>query len=263
MGFPRMKSSLALTYRESPLLRPLWRKLIGPPWVVSLLFYAAVATVRFVAFFSPWEMQHIFFLQTVAMWALPFIFLTRSGRREIGLTDQSPTFSSFLLSALAGAACAVGFFVLGIAVFGDSPDNWCISLRNYLHFDEMRGILPPAGLFALYALPAIFLNPIGEELLFRGFIQEAFARKFNRWVGTAVSSVLFALVYLYLHGVWRDSAGFHLRGASTALAVCLMSGVGVVFTVCRNRTQSLWPAMAAHAGFNLALLASAIVQFAR
>ncbi len=31
--------------------------------------------------------------------------------------------------------------------------------------------VPPAEPFALYALPAIFLNPIGEEILFRGFIQ--------------------------------------------------------------------------------------------
>jgi membrane protease YdiL (CAAX protease family) len=248
---------------QPALLKPFWLAFIGPAWIVSLLFYALIAFIRFFAFFSPYELQEVFFLQTVAMWALPFLFLTPSGRIEIGLSERRLAPRTLLFSALAGVTCALIFFGAGMAIYDHSPNNWCISIRNYLHLDEMHGIMSPSALFALYALPAIFLNPIGEELLFRGFIQQAFARRFNATVGTIVSSFLFGLIYLYLHGIWHDTTGFHLRAASAAIAVCLMALTGFVFALCRALSRSLWPAMVAHAAFNLTLLGAAIVKFAR
>jgi membrane protease YdiL (CAAX protease family) len=197
------------------------------------------------------------------MWALPFLYLTASGRREIGLSFHGVTLASIMLSAIAGAVCGLVLFGLGNVIYGDSPNNWCISIRNYLHFEEMRGLMPPLGLLALYALPAIFLNPIGEEILFRGVIQQFFARRFNPAIATLVNSVLFALIYLCLHGLWRDAASFHIRLGSAALAVFLMAGVGAVVTLCRTLSGSLWAAMAAHAAFNLTLLGAAILHYFR
>jgi membrane protease YdiL (CAAX protease family) len=234
-----MKLEAASISPRPALLKPFWLAFLGPAWVVSLLFYAFIAFVRFFAFFSPYELQEVFFLQTVAMWALPFLFLTPDGRIEIGLSGRRLAPPTLLLSALAGGACALAFFCIGMAIYGDSPNNWCISIRNYLHLDEMRGLMSPQALFALYALPAIFLNPVGEELLFRGFIQQAFARRFNRAIGVIVSSLLFGLIYLYLHGIWHDSAGFHLRIASASIALCLMASTGAVFTLCRTFSGSL------------------------
>jgi uncharacterized protein len=251
------------TSPQPDLIKPFWVANVGPAWVVSLLFYAVIAFVRFFAVFSPYELQDVFFLQTVAMWALPFLFLTHSGRAEIGISERSLRPTALLLSALAGAACALAFFGIGMALYGNSPDNWCISIRNYLHLDEMRGIMSPLALFALYGLPAIFLNPIGEELLFRGFIQQAFARRFNQAIGTIVGSLLFGLIYLYLHGVWQDAAGFHIRAASAGIALGLMACIGTVFALCRFFSRSLWSAMAAHAAFNLTLLGATVLKFAR
>jgi hypothetical protein len=104
---------------------------------------------------------------------------------------------------------------------------------------------------------------VGEEILFRGFIQQAFSLRFNPVIATPVNSLLFGLIYLYLHGIWHDGSGFHFRAASAAIAVFLMACIGVVFTLCRTLSGSLWPTMAAHAAFNLTLLAAAIHQFAR
>jgi len=213
--------------------------------------------------FSPWPLQELFFAQTIAVCASPFIFLTPAGRLQIGLSDRDVAFITMLLSVVTGAACGFLFFAAGMRIYGLSPDNWCISVRNYLHLEEMRGLFPPLGLFALYALPAIFLAPIAEEILFRGLIQESFARRFNPTVATCVNSVLFGLLYLYLHGVWQDHRGFHIRLVSAALAALLMACIGGIFTLFRSRFGSLWPAMAAHAGFNLGLLAATIRQFAR
>ena len=256
-----MALQAGLTSADSALLRPFWFNAIGPPWVVSLLVYAVVAAVRFFAFLSPYSLQELFFLQAVALWSLPFVFLSQSGRREIGLTERGATGIAMLFSIVAGSACAAAFFALGMVIYGGSPNNWCISIRDYLHLEEMRGLMPPLGLFALYALPATFLNPIGEEILFRGFMQESFARRFNRTAGAVVSSLLFGLIYLYLHGIWSDAAGFHVRIGSAALALILMACTGAVFTLCRSLSGSLWPAVAAHAAFNLTLLGATILEF--
>jgi uncharacterized protein len=256
-----MDSQSASGTSQSDFLKPFWTALLGPPWLVSLIVLAVLASVRFFAFFGPYSLQELFFLQTVGMWALPFLFLTAAGRREIGLTQSGATLTSMLTSAFAGVVCASVFFTLGMAVYGNSPDNWCISVRNYLHVDEMRGLISPLGLFGLYSLPAVFLNPIGEEILFRGFIQRAFTRRFNAAFATLVSSLLFGLLYLCLHGIWHDASGFHLRLGSAALAVFLMACVGAVFTLCRILSGSLWPAMAAHAALNLTTLAATIHEF--
>jgi membrane protease YdiL (CAAX protease family) len=256
-----MESHAASASSQSGFLKPFWIALLGPPWLASLAVLVVIAAIRYFAFFSPYSLQELFFLQTVAMWALPFIFLTATGRRQIGLTDRGMTLFSMLGSALAGAVCGFLFFLIGMVLYGNSPNNWCISIRNYLHVDEMRGLMSPLALFALYALPAIFLNPIGEEILFRGFIQQAFARRFNATVATVVSSLLFGMIYLYLHGLWHDASGFHLRLGSACVAILLMACVGAVFTLCRTLSGSLWTAMAAHAAFNLTVLAATIHEF--
>jgi len=231
--------------------------------VLSLAIYAIAATVRFFAFLSPYSLQEIFFLQTVLLWALPFIFLTPAGRRQIGLHEAGVGLRSLLLSALAGSVCGFGMFATGNVLYGDSPNNWGVSIRNYIHIDDMRGVIPPLAIFALYALPAMFLNPIAEEILFRGLMQEAFKRRFNAGVATAVNALLFAAVYLSVHGIWSDATGFHLRAGSAAVAILLMMCVGCVFTLCRILSGSLWPAMAAHAAFNLTMVAVAIHRFDR
>lgn len=258
-----MSAPAASTSRQRMFLKPIWTALLGPPWLASLVVFVVLTAVRFFAVLSPYALQELFFLQTMTMWGAPFIFLTASGRRMIGLTERGMTTRSMLLSAFAGAACGLIFFALGMVIYGNSPDNWCISIRNYLHFDEMRGLLTPLELFGLYSLPAIFLNPVGEEIMFRGFIQESFALRFNPAVAAVVNSLLFALVYLSLHGIWHDASGYHLRVASSALALVLMGCVGSVFTLCRALSGSLWPAMAAHAAFNLTVLAVTIHQFNR
>lgn len=246
---------------QSGFLKPIWATLLGPPWVAALFLLAVLGAVRYFAVLSPYPLQELFFAQTVATWALPFAVLTAGGRRQIGLVEQGTTLRSLLLSALAGVACGLIFFALGMAIYGDSPNNWCISIRNYLHFDEMRGLMSPLSLFALYALPALVLNPVSEEILFRGFIQQSFTRRFGAAFATVVNSVLFGLIYLYIHGIWRDASGLHLRLTSAAVALVLMACIGAVFTLCRMLSGSLWPAMAAHAAFNLTLLGAAIHQF--
>jgi membrane protease YdiL (CAAX protease family) len=114
--------------------------------------------------------------------------------------------------------------------------------------------MPLAAALAAVLLPAMIVSPIGEELLFRGLIQQSFARRWNVVIATVVNGLAFGLVHLHVHGLWRDAAGFHLHLVSGALMVLLMAGLSAVFTLCRMRSGSLYAAMVAHSACNLAMI---------
>jgi len=248
---------------RSAFLKPFWTRTVGSPWALSLLLAFLLGGARFLAVFSPLPAQAIFFLQYAAAWAIPFVVLTTNGRYQIGLRERGATSANMAFAALAGAVYGLMTFGLGMFLYGDSPENWCVSLRDYLRLVELRGVLHPAAVFALFAVPAIVFAPIADEILFRGFIQTAFTRRWNAYVGTAVNCAAFGITYLYFHAIWSDASGFHVRLVSGGIALALFSCAGLLFTVIRLTSGSLWPAAAAHAAFNLTMLGAAIVYYMR
>ncbi|MGA9671607.1 MAG: CPBP family intramembrane glutamic endopeptidase [Terracidiphilus sp.] len=248
---------------QSEFLKPFWVRAVCPPWLLALLLMSLLGGVRYFAVFSTYQAQPLFFLQYAATWILPFIFLTRNGRGQIGLHEQGTTPLSMGLGALAGAVYALAVFAIGMTLYGDSRDNWDLSLRDYLRLIELRGVLPPGAVFAIFGVPAILFAPIGDEILFRGFIQETITRRWGPIAATLVNCLTFGLTYLYFHAIWQDSAGIHLRLVSGALAMILFIGAGLVFTLCRLVSGSLWSAVAAHAAFNLTMLGVAILYYMR
>jgi hypothetical protein len=253
---------------NSGFLRPLWSRIpwtgiFVPPWLFSLLVLAVLTAMRFYAVFGGSPSGRILFLfDFLAMWALPFIVLTAHGRRQIGLRKQGNSASALALSALAGACCGFAVYAAGMALYGASPDNWCVSIRDEFQLKQMLAVMPLAAAFMAVVLPAMVVSPIGEEILFRGFIQQSFTLRWNVLVATLVNGLAFGLVHLHVHGLWRDAAGFHLRLVSGALMVLLMAGVSAVFTLCRLRSGSLYAAMVAHSACNLAMIGAIFFHYA-
>ena len=240
-----------------------WSKIPIAPWLFSLLVLALLTALRFYAVFggSPWG-RILFLFVFLAMWALPFLVLTAQGRRQIGLCRQGNSASALALSALAGACSGLVVYAAGMALFGASPDNWCISIRDSFHLAEMRAAMPLAAAFAAMVLPAMIFSPIGEEILFRGLLQQSFTLRWNVSVATVVNGLAFGLVHLHVHGIWHEAAGFHLRLVSGAIMVLLMAGLSAVFTLCRLRSGSLYAAMIAHAACNLAMIGAIFIHYA-
>jgi membrane protease YdiL (CAAX protease family) len=89
-------------------------------------------------------------------------------------------------------------------------------LRRIQRFSEevIRPLMAPCSLLDLFGIA--LLAGLGEEMLFRGVIQELFSRWFNVWIGLIVGSLLFgamhsitftyallaALMGVYLGVVW-------------------------------------------------------------
>ena len=55
-----MDSQSASGSSQSEFLKPFWTALFGPPWLVSLIVLAVLASVRFFAFFGPYSLQETY-----------------------------------------------------------------------------------------------------------------------------------------------------------------------------------------------------------
>jgi membrane protease YdiL (CAAX protease family) len=74
--------------------------------------------------------------------------------------------------------------------------RWPIGpLKRIQHFSEevIRPLLSPCSLIDLFGISV--LAGVGEEMLFRGVLQDAFSGWFNVWVGVIVASLLFGILH--------------------------------------------------------------------
>jgi len=95
-----------------------------------------------------------------------------------------------------------------------------------------------------------FVNAFGEELLFRGVIFALLVR-LAPWKSIALSGVLFGAMHL-IHGVMDGD-----WPAATHQALVTTAG-GLMFAAVRQRTGSLWCAVALHMLVNLSVIFSNI-----
>lgn len=89
----------------------------------------------------------------------------------------------------------------------------------------------------LFMAMAVLVAPLVEETLFRGYLYPLFARSFGIGPGTILTGVLFGL----MHGA---QLGW------TVGLVSILIFVGIVFTVVRARTGSVFASYLMHLGYN-------------
>lgn len=218
--------------------------------VVSLA--AALAAMRAMGMLGPASLRGLLPLGFVLMAIAPWVLLTQHGRRQIGVRKAS-TNRVYVQAVVCGALAAVACGALGLALFGAGADNWYASIADYY-----RRSVPTAGLGLLqlhliFTLPALLFSPVGEELFFRGILQRALEDRFSARAATTGECALFGLVHACHHGLVATAAGISLLPRSAALWVLMMFAVAWMFAWLRKRSGSLYPAMAAHAAFNLAM----------
>jgi membrane protease YdiL (CAAX protease family) len=100
------------------------------------------------------------------------------------------------------------------------------------------------------AVLAVFLGPVLEEVVFRGYLMTAslqLERRFSRKEEGWASVVGVALVFMFAHGARTGTTGIQLS--------CIMM-TGSVYGFIRLRLQSTLAAVLAHGSYNLALFLS-------
>ncbi|NBC26479.1 MAG: CPBP family intramembrane metalloprotease [Bacteroidetes bacterium] len=184
----------------------------------------------------------------------PFLLLTREGRQSIGLTFPKNVqwlTVSFLLGVLL---CALIFWI-GDLLYQDTLSNW------FVYISESYSSVPEDQLtgsnlltyFLMFALVGMTFSPFGEEFLYRGLIHRCFTDRFGDNRASMIDSAAFATVHLAHFGIVFSAGEWTFLAIPALLWMGLMYVAGRMFYVCRQKTISIFGAVIAHAGFNLAM----------
>lgn len=229
-------------------LRPIWRD--TPVLAAVTLLLILFTAMRLVGLFGPTAWRVLLPLSFVLMAAAPFVLLGAKGRRQIGLKRAGAS-GDYLLGVAVGATLALACGFLGSLLYGNGSDHWYVSIAAYYRRQLDTDGMGRLRLHLIFTLPALLVSPIGEELFFRGLMQRALQARVNGRRATTIESAVFGLVHLGHHGLFISAAGaWGLLAGSGALWVLLMAGVAAVFAWLRLRSDSIGPAIAAHAAFN-------------
>lgn len=129
--------------------------------------------------------------------------------------------------AASFVAAVAGFFVAGGI---NAINRWIVGPEIASRYD-LTGLFqvrsPAEGI--LLVVGVALLAPLGEELVFRGYLHRVLGARMGVARSLWITSVLFAVI--------------HFNPAS----VLALLALGVVFAVLRARSGSIWPAVLAHA----------------
>ncbi len=141
------------------------------------------------------------------------------------------------------AAAVVGFFASGAL---NALNRLAVGPEIAKRFDVGRLFeTPGAGEGILLVVGVVILAPIGEELLFRGYLMRILGARYGAKGAVLVTSALFALV--------------HFNPAS----IVALFALGLVFGLLRIWTGSIFPSMLAHAiqnGASSAILLTGLAE---
>ena len=116
---------------------------------------------------------------------------------------------------------------------------WGKSELEQVAVKHLKGLSEHNWLYTLTIFCIVFLVPMVEELLFRGFLQTWFRRFLGRVTALLLTSLIFAVVHF---APSQGSANFELICSLFALSCFL----GFIY----ERQQTLWAPIALHATFN-------------
>jgi membrane protease YdiL (CAAX protease family) len=145
-----------------------------------------------------------------------------------------PVHARLFLPLLFGIGVAV---LIDVLVLGFS--------RQFFPAPELLSLLyadaGPVG-WLTAALFMVAIQPVAEELVFRGMLFPTVRALFGGWLGWLLSGFVYALFHLLIYTSGPTDIGFTL--VTPLLAGLFISAV-------RANTRSTWAATAAHMGFGI------------
>lgn len=196
----------------------------------------------------------------VAMAVAPWVLLNRDGRRAIGIRRPTRWWGLPIALAAGAAACTI-VFALASALWQQTTSNpFAYIAGSYSAVPAELGANDRVIYFVIFAVIGMLFSPIGEELLYRGVAHDALATRLGERRAALIEAGAFALVHLAHFGIVYVSGAWAFLPGPAVFWLAAMFGVALLFLAHRRLTGSLWGAVAAHAGFNVAM--TALIFFA-
>ncbi|QYF95233.1 CPBP family intramembrane metalloprotease [Massilia sp. PAMC28688] len=235
----------------APLFRPGLALPAGALLGVAIGLGLVLTLVRAFAMLGPPAYRGLFLIHCIPMALLPWLLLNKDGRQQVGL-KRSRRPREYPLAIALGLLASAAAFLLGMALFGPTPDHWFVSVANSFRVQPTAG-MPLVAVFLMFTIPALIFSPIGEEIFFRGYLQRMLETRFSQRSSTMIEAAWFAGAHLVHHGIVLTAAGLGFRAFSGTLWFVLMFALSWMLAWLRTRHDSIYPAILAHAAFNLGM----------
>ena len=237
-----------------PLRKP-WLRFFNYNWKFGLLLILLFGIPRFILVLQA-NMEGGYskvFIIFIIMWFAPLIFLTKQGRKDIGIKRPNK-YIHLLYSFLAGIAACILIFILFNSLYGNTLSNAFTYISRVGSPTTQINDSDRLVYFIIGAIPSMIFSPIGEEFLYRGVIHGSFVEKSGEFKASIYDSLAFALTHLAHFGIIYDGEAWQFLLAPSILWVLSMFLVSQLFFRCKMMSQSIFGAVLSHSGYNLAMM---------
>ena len=236
-------------------LRPVWRKFFQLNWKFGLFLILALCIPRFLLVLQANETSNYGFIGAIMFVSalVPFVFLSKTGRSQIGLTKTN-AFGMLVAAFIIGIALSLFLHVIGKLLYEDSFQNWYAYIGKSYNIPEVISASDKLAIFIVMAITGMIFSPIGEELFFRGVVHGSFAKSIGDQKASIVDSVAFALTHIAHFGLVFINGNWTFYFVPTLIWVIGMFLVSIVFFQMKKSSGSILGAILCHAGFNLGMI---------
>ena len=236
-------------------LRPVWIRFFNFNWKFGLFLILLVCIPRFILTLNANETGDYSAIGLIMLFSAltPFIFLTKYGRKKIGLTKPK-NHAWVFLAFIAGLIFSFSLYYLGQILYGDSYENWYSYIGKSYDIPAEINQTEKAILFAIVALTGMIFSPIGEELFFRGIVQSGFAESIGENKSSIVGSSAFAITHIAHFGWVFINDQWKYLTIPSLIWVAGMFIVSMMFLVFKKYSGSILGAIICHSAFNLAMI---------
>lgn len=236
-------------------LRPFWRKHFSFNWKFGLFLIFLVCVPRFILVLNAntsGNYGSIGMIMLVSALA-PFIFLTKFGRKEIGL-KKPEKYYWLLIAFVSGLVFSLLLYYLGQGLYGNSYENWYTYIGKSYKIPPDINLQDKRILFVIMAITGMTFSPVGEELFFRGIVHSSFARSIGESKASLVDSAAFALTHISHFGLVFISNQWSFLPMPAFIWVVAMFLASLLFFACKKYSGSIAGAIVCHAAFNLGMI---------
>lgn len=235
--------------------RPFWNKYLKLNWQFGLLLLLLICIPRFILVLKANEAGNYSLIGLVMLISalVPFIFLNKHGRKQIGIKTTKKI--HYLILALAvGLALSFLLHYLGQGLYGNTYENWYEYIGKSYNIPEGISAQDKKGLFIAMAITGMIFSPIGEELFFRGIVHKSFAQSVGDTKASIIDSFAFAVTHISHFGLVFINKSWDFYVIPALIWVIGMFIASLMFFQMKKRTDSIWGAIVCHSGFNLGMI---------
>lgn len=235
-------------------LKPFWSKFFNFNWKFGLFLILLFCIPRFILVLNANETSNYKFIGLIMTiyGFTPFIFLTKHGKKIIGLTKPK-NYKWLFYAFIIGLTFSFILYFLGDLIYQSSFENWYVYIEKSYNIPNEINLNDKLILFAITAMTGMIFSPIGEEFLFRGIIHSSFAKSIGDFKASIVDSSAFALTHISHFGLVFINNEWHFFAFPTMIWVLSMFFVSVLFYICRRKSKSILGAVLCHSAFNLGM----------